>query len=44
MVNSLMQLVSTLIRRLLDDQTDDPEQMLKVTLDKFIVSQVDMLL
>ena len=39
MVNSLMQLVTTLIRRLIEDKLDDSQQMQKVTLEKFIVSQ-----
>jgi len=41
MVNTLMQLVSTVIRKLLGDNSDDAAQMQKVTLPKFIVRTTD---
>jgi len=41
MVNTLMQLVSTVIQRLLSDNTNDSARTQEVTLPKFIVSTSD---
>ena len=41
MVNTLMRLVSTMLQRLLGDNTDDTAQMQKVTLPQFIVRTDD---
>jgi len=43
LVNALMQLVTTVIQRLISDNPDDADQMQKVTLSKFIVRTTDMI-